>query len=242
MPPYIDGPYTFGDDEIGTREGRTYQKQIEKLHLEDHKAKTAFWAGVRLPMRNIDGFGFDLDDIDLDTGLSRRVLLASGIKNIEDGDLLLASSNRLGLSLNNSDFAIGGTPPLEEETPRIFQFGFNIRKGERHAEGSFIGVILNPSHRGFRAIRTKGDPDNFTFELPNRKAIGDFLDMTYQSVQAVIEAEKNLRQIQENRTHFELMTQADLDRSLDWVIAGEHIDTFDRPTVVTPLEISITRE
>lgn len=240
MTPIQEGPFIFGDDNNTWLEEKTFPKQIEKLHEDDQKSKTAFWAGVSLPTRGIKGFEFDLNDIDPETGLTRMVLLASGLNNIQDGHLLLVSSQRLGLNIDNSIFALGVYPQIKPEqdadnTQHIFQ----VRRGKRRVNGNFIGVLLNTRHNALKYAKTVRDSDGSTFELNGDRAIKGFYDMTYQSINAVIQAEKKLRDIQMKESAPTLMTQDELDYALDWLIAGDKVGTFERPPVRTSLQISI---
>ncbi len=229
-----------GDGNLGFLESKNYRGQIEKLHIADFRAKSSFWAGIRIPLRSPGEFQFDLEDIDLDTGLTRRILLASGIKNIESGNLLLVSSNRLGLTLPSEIFAVGGTGAEEMPKRTTHHFSFELHKRKRKVNGNFVGVVLNPSHSGFASMRINADINNFSLELPNQNAWENFLNMTYQSLDAVIQAEKNLRAIQASGSDQILMSQAELDRALDWVVAGNQVDSFARPVLQTPLNIQIS--
>lgn len=233
-----------GSPKLGFSERFNPERTLRQLHRQDQSTKTIFWTGLALPLRKFEGFDFALNDIDTETGLSRMVLLASGSQNIKEGNISLVSSSRLGLAIQDEIFAIGSPTQLmgDHESPEGLFFGFEVQRKKRTASGRFIGIIINSEHEGFKNMRTKHEGDDTELELQGEKAMGMFQEMSYQAVNAVIEAEKQLRRYQASDIRVDLLSQAQIDLALDWLAVGEKAYEFDQPSPNTALDVRVTKQ
>ncbi len=133
--------------------------------------------------------------IDDKTGLSYKVLVASGAMDVKEGRVVVVTHNRLGFAGKTKDnfLAKGG------------RFGFGLELNGRKVEGSFIGIILNAE--AFKEFKEKTSQ-----ELTNMQ-ITDVFNALIYAHEDYLEAmrEGNLQNF---------FSQQELDQALDWVLFG----------------------
>lgn len=143
----------------------------------------------------------ELGQIDSDTGLSHRTLLAQGSQDLRSDRYVVTTANRIGISMGEKSFCQGG------EIHFKVQMG-NSLSGFRKAEGDFIGIVLNPKVEGAKPM--KEDEGRLIDE-----------DQAVDIVEALILARKAMVQAEKEGTLKKFFTQEEFDRATDWVIFNE---------------------
>lgn len=138
----------------------------------------------------------DLDKIEGETGLTYWKLLEEGMRDFHDQTLVVTTTNRTQLPMENELFAVGNAFELviQNEVPAV---------GKRIARIPMIGIVLNTS------------APTPTF-IPNAREVpGSYI---INSLNALLNARiAYYRELREGRLG-DFFNQRDLDAALDWVL------------------------
>lgn len=142
-----------------------------------------------------------LSYINEDTGLAYKIILAKGLDDLNSGQFVLTTSNRLGLRSKGKMFAIGG------EIHFKISYG-KASTGARIAEGNIIGVVLN-TQSPVAALPPVNREGTISMEQ-TAEAIGSLINV-YESKSAV-----------EKRGKLDsYLNQKEFDKAVNWVLFGK---------------------
>lgn len=142
-----------------------------------------------------------LRKVDEETGLALNVLLARSLDRLKKGELVVVTSNRVGIKGDTETLAVG------ESFHFTVQMGDSLR-GKRRAEGDFIGIVLNVDSQAVRQLSKKGETDISG-------------DLQVSALSALIDAEIARTKTEKAGENQNLFSQADVDRASDFVLFGK---------------------
>lgn len=171
---------------------------------QEQQAQAIFSSVVRYGILDYSLTSFD--QVDEEIGVSSRILLAQGLADIQNGNLAVVTSNRIGFKLGNNRnnlLCIGG------------RFGFSMNSYNtpdkiRRVKGGFVGVVLNL------------DKKIITKPFKNDKDVRTLSPEEVEDIYlAIIEAEKALIRAKKNNTIQECLSPQELDAALNWALFGK---------------------
>jgi hypothetical protein len=143
-----------------------------------------------------------LSSVDEETGLRNRELLRAGVREMNQGSLVVVTNNRIGMDLEGERgvVVLGG----------LYRFNLMVgigRHRERRAGGVFTGVVLNAEHElAQTGVLNKEDPKFLTYLIETWWAVTRaFKASVYADQEGLSE-------------HY--LSQGEVDRALNWAITG----------------------
>lgn len=176
----------------------TPEERYEKWGLRGRFAKDIFQMVLKHDI--LDYSNKSIDQIDPETGLSIRTLLAQGLNDARNGVIPVITNNLVGIFFQADDeFCLGG------ELDLAIRYG-NEFVGTRKAEGKFIGIVINIEKKFTRPIKNKDE---------TRKIDADTIGDIYH---AIISAKKQLERAKRDNVLSDYQTTQELNDAVNWVL------------------------